>query len=278
MNRVFENSKIRHLLVWMFFAFIISVLFSSFSFIKQFSDEFISRIMIIIILYIVPILWFIRRLQRNSSSIRAFFLKINPVKIRTMVASAIMPMIFGLGIMLLLTALFIVIIPETTTGFEGVLSSQKLKIWLFIFKLITLVFIGPVCEEIIFRGYLLGRLNAKFGIKKGIILSSIIFGVLHLENAFGITIFAIILSVLYIKTRSLIVPIIVHMSFNTIVAVRDIYFILVFGNQSVQSTETPLPLIPTFILSLILIIIGLLWIIPFLKNNWKSVEKGYPII
>jgi membrane protease YdiL (CAAX protease family) len=76
-------------------------------------------------------------------------------------------------------------------------------------------------EEIMFRGYVLQRLNERAGRVASIVVASLLFAVLHGANpgadAFGIfntTIIAIILSVLYFRTRSLWMPIGFHFAWN----------------------------------------------------------------
>ena len=76
-------------------------------------------------------------------------------------------------------------------------------------------------EELMFRGYVLQRLNERAGRVASILVSSALFALLHGANpgadAFGIfntTIIAVILSVLYFRTRSLWMPIGFHFAWN----------------------------------------------------------------
>jgi membrane protease YdiL (CAAX protease family) len=78
-----------------------------------------------------------------------------------------------------------------------------------------------IYEELMFRGYILQRLNERAGRIASILVSSILFAVLHGANpgadAFGIfntTVIAVILSVLYFRTRSLWMPIGFHFAWN----------------------------------------------------------------
>ncbi len=81
--------------------------------------------------------------------------------------------------------------------------------WLLLFTMTVIV--APITEEFIFRGAILHRWSTKWGIVAGILMSSFVFGLLHL-NIFVITISigGIIYALLYIKTGSLLVPIIAH--------------------------------------------------------------------
>ncbi|STQ91505.1 CPBP family intramembrane glutamic endopeptidase [Iodobacter fluviatilis] len=82
-----------------------------------------------------------------------------------------------------------------------------------IFILITII--GPVLEEFIFRGYLLNRWANRFGVYWGIILSSALFASLHPE-LLGHFLSSIAFSLIYFKTRSLWLPIAIHMLNNFI--------------------------------------------------------------
>lgn len=77
------------------------------------------------------------------------------------------------------------------------------------------VIFAPVVEEFIFRGYLLNRWTLKFGAAPAVILSSALFGFLH-NDMLGAFVFAVFQCLLYMKTRSLVGPIIVHFVNNVI--------------------------------------------------------------
>ncbi len=76
-----------------------------------------------------------------------------------------------------------------------------------LFNLVFVVGVAPVVEEFVFRGLLLTRWSRKWGISRGILASSLLFGIAH-GNLLGMVFFAIVMSILYIETRSLVVPIV----------------------------------------------------------------------
>ena len=55
---------------------------------------------------------------------------------------------------------------------------------------ISLVIIAPVAEEIIFRGWLYGKLRAKLNLPIAMLLVSILFGILHGQWNVGVNVFA----------------------------------------------------------------------------------------
>ncbi|MFC4714147.1 CPBP family intramembrane glutamic endopeptidase [Planococcus dechangensis] len=90
-----------------------------------------------------------------------------------------------------------------------------------LFMLLTLVVLAPVVEEFVFRGVFLTRFAAKTSMWGGILLSSLLFGLLHLDFV-GSFLFGIIASLLYLRTGNLLLPILFHM-FNNALAALSVY-------------------------------------------------------
>lgn len=79
----------------------------------------------------------------------------------------------------------------------------------------AIVLIAPVVEEFFVRGILLTRWSIKWNTPKAIIASSLLFGILH-PNIIGLFFVGYVLSILYIRTKSLLIPISIHMANNLI--------------------------------------------------------------
>lgn len=97
-------------------------------------------------------------------------------------------------------------------------------------NIILLVILAPITEEMIFRGFLLGRLQAKYSVGIAILMSSILFALLH-GDMLGAFIFSIFLCLIRIKYDSIIAPILVHMSNNAIVVVLIIVEMSILGSE-----------------------------------------------
>ena len=98
-----------------------------------------------------------------------------------------------------------------------------LKVLYFVLVTFSLVIIAPITEEFIFRGVLLHRLNAKWGITSALLVTSILFGLAHLDIFFlERTISGVIQALLYIKTRMLLVPVLLHAMHNALVLINTI--------------------------------------------------------
>jgi membrane protease YdiL (CAAX protease family) len=89
------------------------------------------------------------------------------------------------------------------------------------------LFVG-ITEEIVFRGWLLNAKLKKMKILPAIMINSILFVIIHfpiwiyfryslieyLGNGIGIFAFGILMSIIFIKSKNIIVPIFFHMIWN----------------------------------------------------------------
>jgi membrane protease YdiL (CAAX protease family) len=78
--------------------------------------------------------------------------------------------------------------------------------------------IGAIAEEWLFRGVLLYLWARRFGVRFAVLATSLLFAALH-ADVIGSLIFGIVMAALYVRTRTLLVPIVAHLLFNAIVAV-----------------------------------------------------------
>ncbi|GAB3047077.1 lysostaphin resistance A-like protein [Virgibacillus ainsalahensis] len=91
-----------------------------------------------------------------------------------------------------------------------------------IFMIIPAI-IAPVLEEIIFRKIIFGSFYKRVNFFFAALLSALIFGFIHLDPT-HILIYAsmgFVFAFLYVKTKRIIVPIIVHAAMNTIVVIAQ---------------------------------------------------------
>lgn len=116
--------------------------------------------------------------------------------------------LLGIALATLLNMIIFLIIP----------SSNQVTIPTFL-AIISSGIIGPIYEEILFRYLLYNRLKKKYSIKKSILITTIIFALIHMSPIKIIYAFilGLILNIAYEKYRNIIVPILIHISANTIV-------------------------------------------------------------
>ncbi|MBB6631896.1 CPBP family intramembrane glutamic endopeptidase [Clostridium algidicarnis] len=86
------------------------------------------------------------------------------------------------------------------------------------FLVLEITLIGPIIEEILFRGIILNGLLKKYSPSKAILFSSLLFSLIHgnLPQMFNALFFGILLGLIYIKTKSLYAVIFTHIIANTL--------------------------------------------------------------
>lgn len=81
---------------------------------------------------------------------------------------------------------------------------------------------APLAEELCFRGLMLNVLSARFGVIAGVLVSSIVFGLMHVQDSVASTIYTcgatgvvgLLLAILVTKTRRLGTSILAHAMYN----------------------------------------------------------------
>ena len=87
----------------------------------------------------------------------------------------------------------------------------------------------PIVEEVVFRGFVLHRWCDKYGVKRGIVQASILFSMLHKE-LLGNFVGSVIVSVLCLRTKSLVGPILIHVGNNLVVVLMILSVWLIGGD------------------------------------------------
>lgn len=113
------------------------------------------------------------------------------------------------------------------TGFTGLSSQLE-----YILAFVSLVIVAPFAEEVLFRGYLLGKLRKIVPIWLAILITSLLFAFVHGQWNVGLDVFAlsIVLCLLRVYTGSLWASIVLHMLKN------GIAFYFLFINPVLLST------------------------------------------
>jgi uncharacterized protein len=77
---------------------------------------------------------------------------------------------------------------------------------------------GPICEEFVFRGIILNGMLKKFSKTKSIIVTAIIFGMIHLNvpQFIAAFVFGVFAGLLYVQSRSIIACMLLHCTYNSI--------------------------------------------------------------
>ena len=120
--------------------------------------------------------------------------------------------------------------------------------WQFIMAFVVLVVLAPIVEELLYRGYLYGKLRNSFSIWLSIIITSIAFGAAHLwvgpdlPLQWAVAVDTFTLSLVMCATReytgAIWVPIMMHMAKNGIA-----FYFLFVNTGAINQTESLLPFI-----------------------------------
>lgn len=159
-------------------------------------EYFITNILPIILItfYILTIFYLYKKnyIKEKNLSIKEYF----PLSI------------LGISIATLLNMIIFKLIPPTITSSLPIIVS-----------VISTGIIGPIYEEILFRYILYNRLKNKYSIKKSILITTIIFSLIHLSPIKIIYAFilGLIINISYERYKSILAPILIHISANTIV-------------------------------------------------------------
>lgn len=106
-------------------------------------------------------------------------------------------------------------------------DSLALKVLFYILIFFGVVILAPLAEEFFFRGVLLHRFATKWGITAGILVSSALFGLAHVNiHSIAIGVSFIFIAIVYLKFPSLLVPITYHAVHNLIAVVSGLIMLI----------------------------------------------------
>jgi len=128
---------------------------------------------------------------------------------------AALPMIIGL--------LVFTIITMRLAGYEPPVEPilrlflEEDNVLFLLYSVIFVCILGPIFEEIFFRGFMYAAFRKRVGIFRALLITSALFSVLHTNIMGFLPIMALggLLAYLYEKTGSIVAPIVVHIIHNT---------------------------------------------------------------
>lgn len=146
---------------------------------------------------------------------------------------AILPVFIAILCILIVLTEFFSYEPPTHPLVTVFLEEETRAPWVVGFSLFLAAMIGPCLEEVFFRGFCYPIFKRFWGTGMGMVASSVLFALIH-ENIFAffpIFILGMGLAFLYEKRRSIVGPMVLHMTHNTIFMT---YF---FAAKQVVATE-----------------------------------------
>lgn len=99
-------------------------------------------------------------------------------------------------------------------------------------EVLIYVFLAPVVEELIFRGFILQKFLSKYALWKAVLFASLTFMICHLnpQNLIALP-FGIVLSILMIRHSNVIITILIHMLWNASIYLQA-YPLTLFSEQN----------------------------------------------
>lgn len=216
---MFWEMKTRYLILYNVLAFIAMVIIFIFADLYLFTlnDNLFSVIFQTVLYIVVPVLYFGYYFRKQNRPVQGIlFTKGIKEWIPRLAALVLVLIAFSLSVFWLQLFALMPIAPWLVELFMEPVPLATTPLYLTL-EILFIVLIGPIAEEFMFRGVLLNRMIRKTSMWGGILISSLLFGVLH-ADVLGAFMFGVIASLLFIKTRNLLVPIVLHI-FNNALAV-----------------------------------------------------------
>lgn len=116
--------------------------------------------------------------------------------------------------LLLLFAMYSIIGVSPNSRSNAVDDTYLFAILLAVF---SSVIVSPIYEEVLYRGFIYPTLRNRFGVKKAIVFSALIFSLVHLPSIDILPVNfvnGLVFAILYERTNSIYVPMVAHALFN----------------------------------------------------------------
>jgi hypothetical protein len=138
--------------------------------------------------------------------------------------------------------------------------------------IVSVVIVAPITEEFIFRGVLLHRWGVKWGIRPAILMTSVLFGLLH-SNLVGLFVFGVVMSLLYLSTRSLLVPMAAHAMNNAIASGIDA---LTAQATTDVTIDTLIEFQANWWLGVACLLVSAPWVLRYVFYHWPDAHTQLP--
>lgn len=224
----------------------------------------------ILVLYVFPSVWLLYQCKRHRVPFTIFMNRRESFNLVHVLMITGMLCLFSYGYLVLYMYSFAWITPDFIMNIlhEPIIGSTGG----YVYQFIIIVLVAPIIGEFVFRGFLFQRFAAKWGTGKAMVMVALLFGCLHIDFL-GAAIFSIVLSIVYVRTKSLLMPISIHILNNAIVLITSLILseeemisLADFSNQT------------SFFTGLIIFIIGLNLVLVFLFINRRYMNKEVLVV
>jgi uncharacterized protein len=217
-NGFFKKIKVRWLLFWIIISFMFLTFLDYLNKVTGFIGDREFSIFIQIALYLAMLIWLIFSFKKNDISLKRLFLNNDKERFSLgyYILLQLILVVLSLSIMTVLISSICVLDGSIVYQFLSSQNNSSPDYTLTFPNLFITIILAPAVEETLFRGYLFSKWGEAIGVKKAIILSSLVFGILHIiEGGFLAQFFlGVLWCLVYMKTKNLFIPIGLHMLHN----------------------------------------------------------------
>lgn len=158
------------------------------------------------------------------------------------------------------------------TDMIGMKFDGPINVLISVLGAVVLVILAPVVEEVLFRGYLLHRWAATWGVEASVVATTVVFASLH-ADPLGATLFGFAMAVFYIRTRSLELVILCHILNNLVAYVVGVVYTTIDGPDAVYTLTD---FRQEWWIAALCLAVALPWAVAFVRRNWPNASWVLP--
>jgi len=157
--------------------------------------------------------------------------------------------------------------------FGEIVDTQPTTVWLFLGGM----FLAPLVEELLFRGILTNKLARNMNVKTALLISVLVFSIAHLRLDPTLILWGFFFNIVYIKSQSLLYPIVFHFMYNSISEGLRIFFRqpksfrIVQGMRTLPDSYVWLIYLVTFGALIYLLVVLFIWVF---KKKYALSPRG----
>jgi CAAX protease family protein len=140
-------------------------------------------------------------------------------------------------------------------------------------SVISVCVLAPLLEETLFRGIILPRWTLRWGPVSGVLGSSALFGILHLDPI-GAFVFGIAMCLLYLRSQSLALPVLCHAVNNFVSWLWEAVYLAIQGPEHVYTLEE---FRGEWLTALVCAAIALFWVRRYARRPKSDIRWRLPV-
>lgn len=177
-----------------------------------------------------------------------------------------------LSIMLVFAAMFMFNVLAQELGLPDELAETMQQVSNNLLGCISIAVLAPILEEVLFRGAIQGYLMRKYNPAVGIVLASIIFGLIHMNpiQIFYATCLGLVFGWIYYRTRSLMPVVIGHVLNNSLAAITMLTG--VEEEEAVMSMGEKVAVVGASLVAAVALMYLINRMLPAISLPWSGIE------